>query len=540
MLIEIKSSVFRERSIRFHPGLNVVLGDENATNSIGKSTLLLVVDFSLGGNTLLEHNTDLVDELGHHDYIFTFEFDGELYRFRRGTLEPDLVFRVDDDGESESMRLEAYTSFLSQAYAVQLPDISFRSLVSLFVRVWGKENLDVRRPLHVVQNQSTKACIENLIKTFGRYQEIKEIAEELSSIEGRRAALRTAIRNEIVPKIGSRKYAANQAQIEQLEADIEDIKANLARYATNLSEIVNREVLGLKLRRDELSELRLRLANRLARTRKNISGNRHIRSKHFASLREFVPGLNEERLVKIEEFHDQMAKLLRNELRESETRLDQEIASVDQAIAEIDSEMSAALGSIREPSVLVDRVFTVATSLRDAKRENEQFELEQALQLSLATLREELSKRKAGVLDAIELTLNEGIRMIVARVFGPARKSPEITLTETGYSYAVFEDTGTGTAYAGLIVFDLTVFQNTSLPVLVHDSLLFKNVENDSVARLVRVYNKVPKQSFIALDEIEKYGVSTAEFLRGRAAIRLSNQNVLYVKDWRRSKESAE
>lgn len=537
MLSEIESSVLRTRSIHFRPGLNVVLGDENATNSIGKSTLLLLVDFGLGGNTLLEHNTDLVQELGHHDYTFTFDFDEERYQFRRGTFQPDLVFRLTDGGEPEAMRLEEYTSFLRQAYEVQLPDISFRTLVSLFVRVWGKENLDVRRPLHIVQNQPASECIENLIKTFGRYQEIRAITEELRSVEKRRDALRTAVRNEIIPKIGRRQYAHNEARIEQLEAELDDIKANLAKYATNLSEIVNRDILQLKLKRDELSELRLSLANRLSRIQKNILGNRHIHSKHFESLREFVSGINEERLVKVEEFHDQMARLLRHELRESEKRIQQEIESVDQAITDIDSQMSSTLGSIKEPSVLVDHVFEAATSLRDAKRENKQFDLEQELKDSLTALRLELSNRKTVVLTDIERVLNDGIRTIVDRVFGPDRKSPEITLTESGYSYSVFDDTGTGTAYAGLIVFDLTIFQTTSLPVLLHDSLLFKNVENDSVARLVRVYNEIQKQSFIALDEIEKYGTSIAELLRSRSAIQLANDKVLYVKDWRRKQE---
>ena len=64
MLIEIICPVFRGGAVRFHPGLNVVLGDQNATNSIGKSTLLMVVDFCFGGKDLLDHNIDLVTELG--------------------------------------------------------------------------------------------------------------------------------------------------------------------------------------------------------------------------------------------------------------------------------------------------------------------------------------------------------------------------------------------------------------------------------------------------------------------------------------------
>ena len=33
------------QTISFHRGLNVVLGDDNGANSIGKSTFLMIIDF---------------------------------------------------------------------------------------------------------------------------------------------------------------------------------------------------------------------------------------------------------------------------------------------------------------------------------------------------------------------------------------------------------------------------------------------------------------------------------------------------------------
>src|SRR5215471_7967263 len=92
MLLEIRCDKFRTTTISFNPSLNVVLGDENATNSIGKSTLLMVVDFVFGGNDLLLHNTDIITELGHHDYFFSFRFEEDTVRFRRGTFEPRIVY----------------------------------------------------------------------------------------------------------------------------------------------------------------------------------------------------------------------------------------------------------------------------------------------------------------------------------------------------------------------------------------------------------------------------------------------------------------
>lgn len=69
MLKEIWSSAFIEdgevrKPIVFHNGLNVVLGGEKGDNSIGKSSLLLVIDFVFGGNAYLK--SDAVSHVGNH------------------------------------------------------------------------------------------------------------------------------------------------------------------------------------------------------------------------------------------------------------------------------------------------------------------------------------------------------------------------------------------------------------------------------------------------------------------------------------------
>ena len=35
--------------IKFHAGLNTIVGDSNSSNSIGKSTLMMIIDFCFGG-----------------------------------------------------------------------------------------------------------------------------------------------------------------------------------------------------------------------------------------------------------------------------------------------------------------------------------------------------------------------------------------------------------------------------------------------------------------------------------------------------------
>ena len=59
MLVEVQCDKFIEKgkkreAIQFHPGLNVVLGDDNGSNSIGKSTFLMILDFVFGGSDYIK------------------------------------------------------------------------------------------------------------------------------------------------------------------------------------------------------------------------------------------------------------------------------------------------------------------------------------------------------------------------------------------------------------------------------------------------------------------------------------------------------
>src|SRR5690606_19976793 len=169
-----------------------------------------------------------------------------------------------------------------------------------------------------------------------------------------------------------------------------------------------------------------------------------------------------------------------------------------------------------------------------ARNENQLFDTAEKFKEEVRALKDRLTSVKEKVLEIVERQVNDELRRIVTLVYGPERKSPRLELRENSYSYEVYEDTGTGTAYAALVAFDLAVFLLTALPAIAHDSFLYKNIENDSVARLFKLYAETGKQSFVAIDEIEKYGRDTIHLLKARCVMQLSNDEVLFTKDSRK------
>jgi len=534
MLIEIRCKKLRNQVVELHAGLNVVLGDANATNSIGKSTILMVIDFAFGGGDFLKLHTDVFTELGHHDYFFTFQFGGESFRFCRDTGQPDIVYTCDKDFKTESpITLEEYTAFLKRCYQAELPDISFRALVSIYSRIWGKDNINPDHPLHVVSNKSGEDCVNTLIKTFDRYAAIREVSEKLEATDKTLKALNAAKKQKIVPAINKIAYKENQKKIAILEKELADIKTNLARYTTNISEVVNKELLEIREEKDRLLAIRFTVLSRLQRVQDNLNVKRSIKSENFRELAKFFPAINQDRLARVEGFHNGVAQILKLELRSSESELNRQLEGIDKELREIDERMSRVLNPIDAPTIIIDRAVEVAGKIKNVQEENSRYDGEVSLNTDVSELKILLRDEKEKIIAMVEKTINDGMRQIVTERFGPDRKSPYLRLREKTYSFEVEEDTGTGVAYTGLVIFDLTVFLATRLPILIHDTVVFKNISNDSVARLLPVYMSTAKQSFIALDEINKYGDETVKLLQQQMVLQLDDASVLYVKDWR-------
>ena len=535
MLIEVRCDKFREKSIIFHSGLNVVLGDSAATNSIGKSTLLMVLDFIFGGESFLNHNKDVVFELGNHDYYFAFKFGGTDYYFRRWTFEPDLVYSCDKDyKELDPISIEEYTAFLKTSYSLEEVELTFRSIVSLFSRIWGKENLDVKHPLHGFKSQSASDCITNTIKLFKKYESIKFLSENVRQKNDEKTTITRAFRGGLISKTSKINYKNNLTAITSIDAEVEDIKNNLKKYAVNITEIVNREVMDLKLEKDKLLSEKLRLDSRLLRVKNDLAQGGNIKSKHLSPLLKYFPQVNIEKLEEVEHFHSKITSILRKELKASEEELSTSLESIVNEIASVDSKIASTISDIENPNIIVDRIYELSKAHASVSKEIEYFETDVKINTDLKDARELLATEKVRILELIENILNDKNRKNVTEIYGEQRRSPTLHLGQSNYTFELVEDTGTGKAYSNLILLDLAFLETTILPILIHDSVLFKNIQNDAVAKLINLYESSGKQVFIAIDEIEKYGAVAAKKLKKKNVIELNNHSVLYIKDWRK------
>lgn len=87
-------------------------------------------------------------------------------------------------------------------------------------------------------------------------------------------------------------------------------------------------------------------------------------------------------------------------------------------------------------------------------------------------------------------------------IYLDGRRAPTLSIYGNKYSFSTAGDTGTGTAFANLISFDISLLELTRLPAIAHDLPLLKNIENVALENIISIYSQSKKQIFISIDKL--------------------------------------
>lgn len=531
MLKEINCAIFREKTVSFHKGLNVILGDDVGSNSIGKSTLLMIIDFIYGGKSYIDHNSDVVTELGHHSFNFRFDFNGENFYFSRNTEHHQQVDICDEKYNiTETIPIKKYCEFLKKKYDMTI-NLGFRTAISLYSRIWGKHNLDVKRPLHTFPKEKNAETVQRFLLLLNEYNDIIDVEKRLKKLKESQVVIKKAEQFEHIPKITKTRYDKNNKEVLRLEAEIANLKTNIQQVTLELTEQASKELLELQNRKNELIRERDYYKSRLIR----ISSNTLLKKNElkFEKLLEFFPEVNLTRLQNIEDFHEGLTKLLGEEIRSVKKEHEQQVKYFNDQIEIISGKINTLLDKDEQPNFLIEKFINLAHQLSIYKLENNYYDKAAQVKADIDETNETLSSTKEKILQKVMDVINTELNLVNNDLHTEKRRAPELTLEENDYDYKIFDNTGTGKAYTNLVILDLSVFKLTELPIVIHDSVLFKNIENSVVENIILMSKKFEKQVFIAIDEIHKYSEETQKILLKYKVIQLTKDKLLFIKDWR-------
>lgn len=533
MLNYIECDRFTQRRINFHKKLNIVAGDSKSTNSIGKSTLLKIIDFIYGGETFLKHGHDTTDTLGHHTYYFSLTFGNIEFHLSRNTQTPRFITYYPPDGPTSTVEVNDYTNWLRENYCPTINNMSFRKIVSPVSRVWGKGAPDVTKPLHSHPSDSGVECIDYLISIFERYGAISDLSIRLANATAERAALNKAFSKQILSKVTKSQYTSNSETINRANKQLDFIRDQLSTLAISINELIDGEVLSLKSEKDQLVRLRTLLMAEIDRTTSNLESRRSVSAKAFDQLVDIIPDINISKLEKIESFHNGLLKVLNKQIKARAGELTVQLGSVNAEIEKYNSKIASRISNIGNPTHLVDAIADLTLQISKSQTENRHYDQALELKKLIKELSVGLEDKKNSILADIQTRLNTDVATLVEYIYEEKRTPPKLKLSPKNYIFSLPNDTGTGKAYASLISLDASILRHTNVPYLIHDSFLFKNIEDKAIINMLYVYEQLRQQSFIALDGSVLEATEAKSMVEYFKVIELSSSKLLYTADWR-------
>lgn len=427
MLYEIECDKFAKKvngqlvprgRIQLREGLNTVLGDKAAQNSIGKSTFLLVVDFCFGGDDYINPKICKAKEKLHsHTINFAFKFGNKIDYFCRSTKTPSEIGICDSEYKVQRIQtLKEFKDYLLEAYGITTPSISFREMVGRFLR-------------------------------------------------------------------------------SRLVSQLNAVKANMSG--------------GLVPVEEDLSE-----------------------------LSEFFPDVDVQKLSQIEHFHDKMHHILSQEMGD-------EIAQLQILIDAISAEMVRLQESQRKFGIPVtiskkfmDRVVEIQRQIDILVAKNKGYDKSAKLKTEKKEAKVQLEDVRETQLQAVETSINQEMTRLNDYIYNGERYAPTIKFgnSRSGkptYEFWTEDDTGAGTNFKGLIIFDLALLRLTELPVIAHDSNIFKNIADLPIDKIMELYNQSEKQIFIAFDKEDTFYDVTRDIVHSTKVIELhENGGELFGWSW--------
>lgn len=542
MLIEIRCDKFMDSGkvrppITFEKGLNTILGASRASNSIGKSTFLMIIDFVFGGKDYVTLNNDVERNIGIHEIKFTFQFGENTYYFSRSTGDHTKVMECNEKYEPvKEITLDTYCNFLSLQYGMQNLGASFRELVSGFFRIYGRYNYDERHPLKAHQNDTMETGIRRMLQLYGKYAPVGDLAALVEEAESKEKTYKNAYKFQYIRGVTRQEdYKKNEARIAELQAKKEELARGSTQDLLDMDSVQAARLSDLKRQLANLRRQKTRLRSQLAAMKADMEIDESSFKRDYSELREFFPDAAIKHIEEIDGFHRKLKSVLNSEYKDSQRKIEDTMELLDVQISVLEQEISEVNATPHLTQALLDSYSGIDREMKNLRDANEYYIKKDELQ----TTREELQARLDSLIEELTAELQTGINIQLRElndiVCNGRKTAPSIAISNAKkYVFTTPNDIGTGSQTRGMFLFDLVTAENTLLPAVVQDSMSVKQVEDPVMLRILELYRRSSKQFFVAIDKGESYTDENKipEIIKETTRLKLLPGHELFGRAW--------
>ncbi|MEF1220868.1 DUF2326 domain-containing protein, partial [Photobacterium damselae] len=165
-------------------------------------------------------------------------------------------------------------------------------------------------------------------------------------------------------------------------------------------------------------------------------------------------------------------------------------------IGKIDSELLKIVNSKEGSVYLLEKLIELDRLEKQLSQQNDFWLKEDQATQKIKSIKTEIKETLVQSIDNIQSEINKGLTKYIRKIYFGNPISPELRILDNDYVFYRGDDRGTGKGFANMISLDLTILEKTCLPAIIHDSLLFKNMDVTSIENLIATYASFNKQIF--------------------------------------------
>lgn len=491
-----------------------------------------------GGDTYAK--SDVIDHIGQHEICFCFEFGEVNSYYKRKTAQSKTVFVTDAHYENEKeLSLDDYRKILLQFYNIHDENVSFRNIVGLYSRIYGKDNCNEKFVLSANSKQSFDDSISCLIKIFGKYPEIQNRKEAKKKCEERYKTFCAAVKMDFI-KVYSTKKDVDKAE-KTLLLEKNDCLALEHQLLTDTSVLTPVQLQTISDLKDEMARvLALKFSHRskLGKLQVNIGKLKKKVAIDIERLQIYFPSINIKEIEKINEFHEGLVYELNKTILKQITKEKEILESIEKEEEVIRNKIDSVISLNQANKVVLDKLIELRKSVDNKEKAIADYKKREDLKAEKKDAKDMFEKTQNLILADIQNKLNNEISILNEKVEGKEKQVPLCSLSSKSYTYLCPDDSGTGTNFKNLVLFDLAILALTRLPLVMHDTLLLKNIEKKRMDAIMKLYSQEKKkQIFISFDELADYSPTTQKIAEEYKVLTLSpGGNELFGISWSKKK----
>ena len=264
----------------------------------------------------------------------------------------------------------------------------------------------------------------------------------------------------------------------------------------------------------------------------NIRSNLNS-DEFYISLQTFFPDANIKKITEVDKFHSKISTILSNEIESEIKNLNILIKECENELDNLYSELDSFQDEKQISTTVLKNIGNIVEHKKQLTIEIEIYDKYEALKNDKKINTAKLNELINDILRKIQNQINIELAILNEKLYSRAKHSPMLNLSKRSYDYRTFDDSGTGTNYKNLIILDICLLKQTFLPVLIHDSLLFKNLADEVLENIVKLYTDFNKQIFIAFDKVHTYSENIQKILENNCVLHLGdNEKALFGFTW--------